>query len=159
TTTERRVTAATSDAGLFLLPSLRPGPYRLEVEAAGFRSFRRDGLEIRTGERVRVDVALAIGTFAESAVVTVDVPLIKTERSDVGGGVPTREAPHPPVNGRGYLSPLPLAPGAPPPPGTTPPRLNGGRPRVNEYIYDGISVLQPEPGTVPYFPTIDDIQE
>src|SRR5262249_51490327 len=91
TTTERRVTAATSDAGLFLLPSLRPGPYRLEVEAAGFRSFRRDGLEIRTGERVRVDVALEIGTFAEGAVVTVDVPLIKTERSDVGQVGPNRE--------------------------------------------------------------------
>src|SRR5262245_39114177 len=84
TATERRVTAATSDAGLFLLPSLRPGPYRLEVESAGFRSYRRDGLELRTGERVRVDVALEVGTFAESALVTADVPLLKTERSDVG---------------------------------------------------------------------------
>ena len=45
-------------------------------------------------------------------------------------------------------------------PGLDPaPRSNGGRPRVNEYIYDGISVLQPEPGTVPYFPIIDAIQE
>jgi len=25
-------------------------------------------------------------------------------------------------------------------------RLNGGRPRANKYLYDGISVLQPEPG-------------
>ena len=39
------------------------------------------------------------------------------------------------------------------------PRLNGGRPRVNEYLFDGISVLQPEPGTVPFMPVIDAIQE
>jgi len=26
------------------------------------------------------------------------------------------------------------------------PRINGGRPRTNEYLFDGVSVLQPEPG-------------
>jgi hypothetical protein len=159
TATERRVTAATSDAGLFLVPSLRPGPYRLEVEAAGFRSYRREGLELRTGERVRVDVALEVGTFVESALVTADVPLLKTERSDVGQVVPNREVVQLPLNGRSYISLVALVPGVALPPGAILPRLNGGRPRVNEYIYDGISVLQPEPGTVPYFPTIDDIQE
>ena len=39
------------------------------------------------------------------------------------------------------------------------PRINGGRPRTNEYLFDGISVLQPEPGQVAFFPNIDAIQE
>ena len=39
------------------------------------------------------------------------------------------------------------------------PRINGGRPRTNEYLFDGISVLQPEPGQVAFFPVIDAIQE
>ena len=39
------------------------------------------------------------------------------------------------------------------------PRINGGRPRTNEYLFDGISVLQPEPGQVAFFPIIDAIQE
>ena len=34
-----------------------------------------------------------------------------------------------------------------------------GRPRTNEYLFDGISVLQPEPGQVTFFPNIDAIQE
>src|SRR6185436_2420617 len=44
-------------------------------------------------------------------------------------------------------------------PGSQLPRINGGRPRTNEYLYDGVSVLQPEPGQVAYFPVIDSIQE
>lgn len=32
-------------------------------------------------------------------------------------------------------------------------------PRVNEFLYDGISVLQPEPGQVAFWPVIDAIQE
>ncbi len=30
---------------------------------------------------------------------------------------------------------------------------------MSEYIYDGISVLQPEPGQVAYFPVVDAIEE
>jgi hypothetical protein len=45
------------------------------------------------------------------------------------------------------------------PPASTLPRINGSRPRVSEYIYDGISVLQPEPGQVAYFPVVDAIEE
>ena len=45
------------------------------------------------------------------------------------------------------------------PPGSPLPRINGGRPRTNEYLFDGISVLQPEPGQVAFFPNIDAIQE
>jgi hypothetical protein len=157
--TERRVSTTTGAGGLFVLPSLRPGRYRLEVSADGFRPLRRDGLELRTGERARVDVALELGRFAESATVSADVPLLKTERSDVGQVISNREIVQLPLNGRSYIPLIALVPGVALPPGAILPRINGGRPRVNEYVYDGISVLQPEPGTVPYFPTIDDIQE
>ena len=47
----------------------------------------------------------------------------------------------------------------PPPPAAPLPRINGGRPRTNEYLFDGISVLQPEPGQVAFFPNVDAIQE
>src|SRR5438105_793191 len=50
-------------------------------------------------------------------------------------------------------------PGATLPPGSQLPRINGGRPRTNEYLFDGISVLQPEPGQVAYLPIVDAIQE
>jgi hypothetical protein len=40
-----------------------------------------------------------------------------------------------------------IAPGVALPPNSVLPRINGGRPRTNEYLFDGISVLQPEPGS------------
>ena len=52
-----------------------------------------------------------------------------------------------------------VVPGVALPPGSSLPRINGGRPRTNEYLFDGISVLQPEPGQVAFFPNIDAIQE
>ena len=64
-----------------------------------------------------------------------------------------------PLNGRTFISLAALAPGVALPPSSQLPRINGGRPRTNEYLFDGISVLQPEPGQVAYFPIIDAIQE
>ena len=52
-----------------------------------------------------------------------------------------------------------IAPGVALPPNSVLPRINGGRPRTNEYLFDGISVLQPEPGQVAYYPVVDAIQE
>lgn len=157
--TNRGVVTTTGSAGLFVVPSLRPGLYRLEVEAEGFRTYVREGLELRTGERVRADVTLEVGGRAESTFVTANVPLLRTERGELGQVVANREIVQLPLNGRNYISLVALAPGVALPPGSILPRINGGRPRVNEYIYDGVSVLQPEPGTVPYFPIIDSIQE
>ena len=64
-----------------------------------------------------------------------------------------------PLNGRSFILLAGLAPGVALPPGSPLPRINGGRPRTNEYLFDGVSVLQPEPGQVAFFPIIDAIQE
>src|SRR5439155_4899506 len=64
-----------------------------------------------------------------------------------------------PLNGRTFITLAALAPGVALPPNSQLPRINGGRPRTNEYLFDGISVLQPEPGQVAFFPVVDAIQE
>lgn len=64
-----------------------------------------------------------------------------------------------PLNGRSFITLASLAPGVALPPNSQLPRINGGRPRTNEYLFDGISVLQPEPGQVAFWPVVDAIQE
>src|SRR5439155_19031969 len=64
-----------------------------------------------------------------------------------------------PLNGRAFITLASVAPGVALPPASQFPRINGGRPRTNEYLFDGISVLQPEPGQVAYIPIVDAIQE
>src|SRR6185503_13509552 len=64
-----------------------------------------------------------------------------------------------PLDGRNFVPLIALSPGVNLPPGNLLPRINGSRPRVSEYIYDGISVLQPEPGQVAFYPAVDAIEE
>ena len=64
-----------------------------------------------------------------------------------------------PLVGRGFVPLIGLAPGVALPPGSAFPRINGGRPRANEYLVDGVSVLQPEPGQVAIVPGIETVHE
>ena len=143
------VVVVTGPEGVFNVPYLRPGVYRIAAEAPSFRSSIREGVELATGERVRIDLTLAVGAFTEATTVIADASLLQTESSGLGEVIPNRSVVQLPLNGRSYLPLVALVPGVAFPPGAAFPRLNGGRPRVNEYLYDGISVLQPEPGHRP----------
>jgi hypothetical protein len=157
--TARESRTVTSAAGLYLFTGVRPGPYKLLIEAAGFRPYERGGLTLVTGERLRVDERLPVAALTEEVVVTGDAPLLRTESAGLGQVISNRQIAALPLNGRNFVPLVALAPGVTLPPGSTFPRLNGGRPRVNEYLYDGLTVLQPEPGQVTFFPVIEAIQE
>ena len=89
---------------------------------------------------------------------TGDAPALRATAS-LGQVVSEEKIPALPLNGRSFITLASLAPAVALPPGSQLPRINGGRPRTNEYLFDGISVLQPEPGQVAFFPIIDAIQE
>ncbi|MGH9769408.1 MAG: TonB-dependent receptor domain-containing protein, partial [Blastocatellia bacterium] len=92
-----------------------------------------------------------------------DASLLRAETGSLGQVIPNRRIVDLPLNGRNFFSLITLAPGVAAPPPTTAgpsfPRINGGRPRVNEFLFDGVSALQPEPGQVAFTPVIDAIQE
>src|SRR5258705_1996017 len=152
-----------TDTGNYTVISLKPGTYNVAVEANGFKRFVREGVHLATGERVRLDMVLEPGAVAESVTISQDASLLRTESGSLGQVVQTRKIVDIPLNGRNFLSLVTLSAGvAQPPPTTTGPsfpRINGGRPRTNEYLFDGISVLQPEPGQVAFFPIVEAIQE
>src|SRR5262245_21778844 len=152
-------TAITDDRGGYVVQGLAPGPYRVQVELTGFRPLTRDGVRLATGETVRVDVQLNVGGVAEAVTVIADASLLRSETSGLGHVVDNSKIVGLPLNGRSFVTLTGLVPGVALPPGSSLPRINGGRPRTNEYLFDGISVLQPEPGQVAFFPNIDAIQE
>ena len=90
---------------------------------------------------------------------TADAPILRAETASLGAVVEHEQVVQLPLNGRTFIMLAGLAPGVALPPNSQLPRINGGRPRTNEYLFDGISVLQPEPGQVAFFPVIDAIQE
>lgn len=163
TGTNEQARSLTGADGSYLVTGLRPGLYRVEFESGGFQRQVREGVRLTTGERIRLDVELSVGEVASELVVRSDASLLRTESSSLGQLIPHRTIVSLPLNGRNFFSLISLVPGvAVPPPtaaGPSLPRLNGGRPRVNEFLYDGISALQPEPGQVAFYPVIDAIEE
>lgn len=161
--TGRVLTTTTNDAGLYTVTNLKPGLYSIDVEAANFKHVLREQVKLSTGERIRLDFALEPGAISESITVKDDAPLLRSESGSLGQVIENRKIVDLPLNGRNFLSLVSLSAGVAQPPPTSAgpsfPRINGGRPRTNEYLFDGISVLQPEPGQVAFFPIPEAILE
>jgi Carboxypeptidase regulatory-like domain/TonB dependent receptor len=157
--TNRQRVVTSSREGLYVAPGLTPGTYRLDASLSGFTPVRRTGLRLATGETIRVDIELAVGDVREQITVTADAPVVRTASAGLGTVVDHEQVVQLPLNGRSFILLASLAPGVALPAGSPLPRINGGRPRTNEYLFDGISVLQPEPGQVAFFPVVDAIQE
>ncbi len=66
--------ATTNDQGSYGVPLLLPGRYRIATSHTGFKSFRRDGVELRVNGSLQIDIALEIGTVSETMSVTDTAP-------------------------------------------------------------------------------------
>src|SRR5215471_15941068 len=157
--TNRQIVLVSTSDGVYTAPSLLPGEYRIDVELVGFRPVRRTGVRVSTGETARIDFELAVGGVQEQLTVVADSPIVRAETASLGTVVENEQVVQLPLNGRLFIMLAGIVPGVALPPNSVLPRINGGRPRTNEYLFDGISVLQPEPGQVAYYPVVDAIQE
>lgn len=153
----------TDENGAFIFTNKKPGVYSLTFTAANFNKLVREGIILTTGERIRIDQELSVAGLEQVVTINEDAPLLRSETSSLGQIIDNKKIVELPLNGRSFFSLVGLAAGVAQPPRTTEgaslPRINGGRPRTNEYLFDGISVLQPEPGQVAFSPVIDAIQE
>lgn len=90
-------------AGNYYVPFLAPGPYKIVVEAHGFSTYQRLGLELDTGAKVAVNARLRVGSSSQTITVTAKVPLIDTTSPDAGQVMTTQEVEDLPSNGRSAL--------------------------------------------------------
>ena len=148
----------TNDTGAYAVAGLPPGVYTVDVMRIGFRTVRHEAVRVETGITIRLDMALMVGGVNEAITVTA-APRALRATASLGQVVSEQNVTALPLVGRSFVTLISLVPGVAVPPGQAFPRINGGRPRTNEYLFDGISVLQPEPGQVAFFPVIDAIQE
>jgi hypothetical protein len=157
--TESASFVSSENDGAFRFLALPPGAYRLAAARPGFTTLLRDGIVLRVGDTISLDLTLAVGDTSESLEVTAAAPLLRAARGTASYLVEQKKLVSLPLDGRNFVPLIALAPGVSLPPGNLLPRINGSRPRVSEYLYDGISVLQPEPGQVAYYPIVDAIEE
>lgn len=160
TSDSARFSATSNDRGQYHLLGLPAGDYVFTAQATGFRPYTRSGIVLRISDQVELNVKLQIGPATQSIEVTAAAPLLQTASGEVAESVDAVKVSTLPLDGRNFIPLVALSPGvALPGGGSLLPRINGSRPRTNEYIYDGISVLQPEPGQVPFYPIVDGIAE
>lgn len=159
TALDTKLTTETGMEGGYRFLALPAGSYKLSVSKSGFSTLIRDGILLQVGQQVSLDLSLTIGEVSDSIEVTAAAPLLQSTRGTVSFTVDQKKIVTLPLDGRNFVPLLALSPGVNLPPGNLLPRFNGSRPRTSEYIYDGISVLQPEPGQVAYYPIVDAIDE
>src|SRR5438105_15564596 len=63
-------TTKANELGLYSFPNVRPGMYRLETEAPGFKKLVRGGLEVQVATGIRVDLTMEVGAVTESVTIT-----------------------------------------------------------------------------------------
>ena len=68
----------TNGEGIYSIPYLSPGIYRVEVEKPGFKKFVSDNAELRVGAVLRIDGVLEIGAVTDKVEVMAQSPLKPT---------------------------------------------------------------------------------
>jgi Carboxypeptidase regulatory-like domain/TonB-dependent Receptor Plug Domain len=152
-------TANSNSSGLYTVPLLPPGNYRVDVTMAQFRPISRSGITLAVSETARIDFTLDLGSVTESIAVTAAAPLIDIEASSVSGVVDNRKITQLPLNGRNVYGLESLVTGAAPD-NSGRIRFNGVRSRGNEILVDGVTQVPPETRGDPVAPPpVDSVQE
>lgn len=93
-------TVVSNEAGLYVLPSLPTGPYKLEVALPGFRTFVQTGITLEVNAQPVINVALQVGQVNETIEVQANAALVETRTTGVGQVMETKQILDLPLNGR-----------------------------------------------------------
>ncbi len=94
----------TNDGGQYVVPSLTPGSYRVEVAKDGFAAALRDNLKLDVQQVGRQDFVLQVGAVSQAVDVSAAASLIDSQTSVVGQVMANKNIVDLPLNGRNYLS-------------------------------------------------------
>ncbi|MBO0721115.1 MAG: carboxypeptidase regulatory-like domain-containing protein, partial [Blastocatellia bacterium] len=89
TNVETRTT--TTDAGVYRLPYLPIGIYKITVKASGFQTTVADGVTLRVAQTLTVDIKLQAGQVSDTVTVSATTPLIESSTAEIGRYVSKQE--------------------------------------------------------------------
>ncbi|MEX2260299.1 MAG: TonB-dependent receptor [Bryobacteraceae bacterium] len=138
-------TTPANEEGFYSIPGLIPGVYSLRVESQGFRTIQRDGIVLRVGDRINIDISMEVGQQAEAISVSAEVPLLRTEDVQTGLVIDNRRIQELPQYNRNALAFALLTPNVSSVSSEQAGhdedfRINGGRTSQAEYFVDGVPV-------------------
>lgn len=161
----------TNASGLYSLRLLPIGTYELTVEAEGFQTEVLKGITLEIDQTARIDIELPVGTTTETITVTAAPPITETANATIGEVIENRRITELPLNGRNFQQLALLTAG------TTAAQeggtqgffgtagggigfvIHGGRDDQNNFLVDGINVMDHYFNSITLTPSIDAIQE
>ncbi|MBI1355496.1 MAG: TonB-dependent receptor plug domain-containing protein [Acidobacteria bacterium] len=164
---ERAVSA--NESGYYTVGSLAPGRYAVTVEADGFQTSSRTGVEAQVDERLRVDVSLAVGQITEVVEVSGQAAKVNTQDAVMRSVIDAKRMVDLPLNGRSPLQLMALTPGVIParadvggsfqPDGQQFASVSGSKTNGVNYVLDGGDNMDTYRAVANSFPNPDILQE
>jgi len=157
-----------NDDGNYAVPYLRPGTYRVTVEAAGFQKTAVDNINLAVDQNVRVDVVMKAGTVTETVTVNASTLALDTDTSAISQTIGNTQVENLPLQDRNFTQFLLLGAGAVETTGEQGSMrvgkgnaisINGARPTSNNYTLDGLVNTDTALNTPAVILSIDAMQE
>lgn len=101
----------TGESGLFHFPVVPVGSYELTAEKAGFAIVTQKDVRVTVGALMNLSLELPVATQQASVVVTADLPIVETTRTQVSSTVDDKSVADLPVLGRNFINFVLLTPG------------------------------------------------
>src|SRR5215470_8598802 len=102
----------TNITGIYHLPALPIGNYKITVSKDGFKSVEFPNVELSVGQPRTIDIRLEVGTISSTVQVTSAIETLNRSSAEVGGLIETEQIKQIPISGRNWASLMLLAPGA-----------------------------------------------
>ena len=136
-------TTRTNSEGIYVLPNLPPGPYRIQVSKVGFKTIIKPDIVLNVQDAVSINFTLPVGATYEVMTVEGGAPLVNTENATVSTVVDREFAENLPLNGRSFQSLIYLVPGVVVTPSSQSASgqfsVDGQRTTSNYWLVDGVS--------------------
>jgi hypothetical protein len=133
----------TNSSGIYVVPNLPPGPYRIQVSNSGFKTIIKPNIVIHVQDALAINFTLPIGAASEIVTVEGGGPMINTESAAVSTVIDRKFVESLPMNGRSFNTLLQLTPGVvvAPTSGLSPGQFSvaGQRTDANNFLVDGVS--------------------
>ena len=101
----------TDSAGMYAVPSLQPGDYKVQATAAGFSSYTLEKVTLDVARQVTVNVRLAVASAGATVQVESSIVQIESQTMTIGEVIDRNSVQDLPLNGRHFLDLTVLTPG------------------------------------------------
>jgi hypothetical protein len=106
--------AITDENGIYTLPNLPIGPYRIQATLSGFRTYVQTGVVLTVNANPEIAIEMALGELSETVSVEAAAPLVETRSPSLGQVVDNERIEELPLNGRNATDLIALAPASVP---------------------------------------------